>query len=244
MDVCNHRNVTVIREACSSMVRRTKEAAAATRDQLLEAAERVFRERGVTRTSLAEIAAAAGVTRGAVYWHFRDKVDLFDAMCARATSPLQAMLERVHEDARSEPLATLRALCVHALTHLATEPRARAFFEIIFHKSELVGEMEQLASRHEHECESARHRIEAVLREAVALHELPAYTDTTIASHVVHGAIIGLMHEWVIDPKAYDLAAAAPAIVDLLIAGLRANPPRKRDAARKRVARSSTARCR
>ena len=54
------------------MVRRTKEAAAITREQLLDAAERVFRERGVAGSSLAQIAAEAGVTRGAVYWHFRD----------------------------------------------------------------------------------------------------------------------------------------------------------------------------
>jgi len=227
----------------SIMVRKTKEAAAATREQLLEAAERVFRERGVTRTSLAEIAAAAGVTRGAVYWHFRDKVDLFDAMCSRATSPMQTMLERAPEDARVDALATLRALCVQGLAHLATEPRARAFFEIIFHRSELVGDMEQLGSRHERECENARHRIEAVLRRAVAQRELPADTDTKIAAHVVHGAVIGLMHEWVIDPKAYDLERAAPAIVDWLIAGLRAHPPRKRGAAHKRAGRSSARGC-
>ena len=49
------------------MVRRTREAAAATREQLLDAAERVFRDRGVTRTSLAEVAAEAGVTRGALW---------------------------------------------------------------------------------------------------------------------------------------------------------------------------------
>lgn len=224
------------------MVRRTKEAAAATREQLLEAAERIFRERGVTRTSLAEIAAAAGVTRGAVYWHFRDKVDLFDAMCSRATSPLHAMLERSPEDARSDALGTLRSLCVHALTHLACEPRAQAFFEIIFHKSELVGEMEQLACRHERESTGARKRMEAVLRRAVAQRELPADTDIAIAAHVIHGSIVGLMHEWVIDPGSYDLARSAPAIVDMLIAGLRANAPRKGRATRGNARSSGTAR--
>ncbi len=224
------------------MVRRTKEAAAATREQLLEAAERIFRERGVTRTSLAEIAAAAGVTRGAVYWHFRDKVDLFDAMCARATSPMQTLLERAPEDARADALATLRKLCVHALTHLATEPRAQAFFEIIFHKSELVGEMEQLACRHERESTGARKRIEAVLRRAVVQRELPADTDTAIAAHALHGCVIGLMHEWVIDPTAYDLARAAPSIIDLLLEGLRTHPPRKRGAVRRGAARSSARR--
>jgi TetR/AcrR family acrAB operon transcriptional repressor len=222
------------------MVRRTKEAAAATREQLVEAAERVFRERGVTRTSLAEVAAAAGVTRGAVYWHFRDKVDLFDAMCARATSPMRALLDSASEDARTDALTTLHALFVHALTHLATDARAQAFFEIVFHKSELVGELARMADRNERECRSARKRMEALLKRAVVQRALPAATDVAIAAHTLHGCLIGLMHEWVIDPEAYDLAGAAPAIADLLIGGLRAAPPRKRGSARRIAARSSS----
>src|SRR4051794_27229311 len=75
-----------------AMVRRTKEDAAITREQLLDAAENVFRQRGVARSSLAEVAAAAGVTRGAVCWHFRDKADLCAAMCERAMLPLETML--------------------------------------------------------------------------------------------------------------------------------------------------------
>ena len=65
------------------MVRKTKEAALVTREGLLDAAQRVFSERGVTGTSLAEVAASAGVTRGAVYWHFKNKAALFKAMAAR-----------------------------------------------------------------------------------------------------------------------------------------------------------------
>ena len=79
------------------MARRTKEEAQVTRERLLDAAEAIFRERGVTRTSLAEVAAAAGLTRGAVYWHFKDKADLFRAMCDRATLPLDAMFESTRQ---------------------------------------------------------------------------------------------------------------------------------------------------
>ena len=49
------------------MVRRTKEDALATRNRILDTAECVFERRGVSRTSLNEIALAAGVTRGAIY---------------------------------------------------------------------------------------------------------------------------------------------------------------------------------
>ncbi|MDR3299114.1 MAG: TetR family transcriptional regulator, partial [Candidatus Accumulibacter sp.] len=65
------------------MVRKTREEALVTRNAILDAAETVFQEHGVSRTSLAEVAVAAGVTRGAVYWHFTNKADLFDAMVQR-----------------------------------------------------------------------------------------------------------------------------------------------------------------
>ncbi|MBY0439824.1 MAG: TetR family transcriptional regulator, partial [Burkholderiales bacterium] len=57
------------------MPRRTKDAARATHARILDMAEIEFQRRGVSRTSLTDIARAAGVTRGAVYWHFRDKAD-------------------------------------------------------------------------------------------------------------------------------------------------------------------------
>src|SRR5215468_10863238 len=67
------------------MVRRTKEEALETRNRILDAAERIFEKRGVSRTSLQDIAEAAGVTRGAIYWHFKGKDELFAAMMERAT---------------------------------------------------------------------------------------------------------------------------------------------------------------
>ncbi|MBY0410356.1 MAG: TetR family transcriptional regulator, partial [Burkholderiaceae bacterium] len=57
------------------MARRTKEDANATRTRLIDAAESVFLQKGVSRASLNDIARAAGTTRGAIYWHFKDKVD-------------------------------------------------------------------------------------------------------------------------------------------------------------------------
>ena len=68
------------------MARRTKQEAQATRSHILDTAELVFEQRGVSGTSLGEIAKAAGLTRGAIYWHFKDKADLFNA-CLLYTSP-------------------------------------------------------------------------------------------------------------------------------------------------------------
>ena len=92
------------------MVRRTKTEALATRNSLLDAAEQLFQARGVSRTSLNDIATAAGTTRGAIYWHFKDKADLFNAMMERVTMPLEATLASAAENAShtQDPLQGLR----------------------------------------------------------------------------------------------------------------------------------------
>ncbi len=76
------------------MVRKTKQDALATRDLILDTAECVFQRRGVAATSLQEIAQAAGLTRGAIYWHFQNKADVFAAMMQRVVLPLEHTLER------------------------------------------------------------------------------------------------------------------------------------------------------
>ena len=55
------------------MPKRTHEDAERTKQAILESALRLFSRRGYESTSLSDIARFAGVTRGAIYWHFKDK---------------------------------------------------------------------------------------------------------------------------------------------------------------------------
>jgi AcrR family transcriptional regulator len=74
--------------------RRTAEESEATRAELVAVARRLFGERGYSAVGTEEIVAAAGVTRGALYHHFRDKRDLFRAVFAAQE---QAFLQQVGE---------------------------------------------------------------------------------------------------------------------------------------------------
>ncbi|MGN6056860.1 TetR family transcriptional regulator, partial [Pseudomonas aeruginosa] len=58
------------------MARKTKEESQKTRDGILDAAERVFLEKGVGTTAMADLADAAGVSRGAVYGHYKNKIEV------------------------------------------------------------------------------------------------------------------------------------------------------------------------
>ena len=87
--VGNHSNILRL-----IMVRKTKAQAEVTRNAILDAAERLFEVQGLSRTSLQDIASAAGVTRGAIYWHFRDKRELFDSLMERALLPFERLCSR------------------------------------------------------------------------------------------------------------------------------------------------------
>src|SRR3990167_761132 len=109
------------------MVRRTKDEAQATRERLLDTAEDGFLARGLSRSSLQDIAAAAGLTRGAIYWHFADKLALFDAMMTRIDLPMEqarGAAEAGAQDGRTaDPLAALRTLALVPFTLMRDEPR-------------------------------------------------------------------------------------------------------------------------
>ena len=57
--------------------RKTKEDSQLTRSRLLESALDVFSERSFADVTLGEIAERVGMTRGALYWHFKNKNDIF-----------------------------------------------------------------------------------------------------------------------------------------------------------------------
>lgn len=61
-------------------MRRTKDDADKTRQALIDAALELFADNGYESTTISAIAQAAGVTRGAFYWHFQDKAELLNAL--------------------------------------------------------------------------------------------------------------------------------------------------------------------
>ena len=210
------------------MARKTKEDTEHTYALLLDAAESVFTLKGVASTTLNDIAIEAGMTRGAIYWHFKDKGELVRAMCERATLPMEAMVNEVLAVAGDDPLGSVRRLTVHALTQIAESKRQHTVFDILFHKCEKTGELAEVFERELESRNECHSQIEGLLKQAVKRGQLPLDTDTHLAMQALHSYLIGLMHEWLLAPESYDLAKQAESLVDVLLAGLRIAPPRKR----------------
>lgn len=206
------------------MVRKAKGESQATYAALLDAAEAAFSAKGVTRTTLNDVAAAAGMTRGAIYWHFKDKGALVQAMCDRVFLPMQTLLNELAALPGNDPLNALRQMMLHMLVQLAGDPRQHAVFDIMFHHCEKNDDMAFF--KHEKEKrQQCLSKIDAIVAEAIVQGKLPAQTSRLLAVQAINGYLIGLMYEWLMDPSAYDLARHAPGMIDCFLSGLVAQPP-------------------
>ncbi|NDP57814.1 MAG: TetR family transcriptional regulator [Oxalobacteraceae bacterium] len=196
------------------MSRSTKEEALETRSRILDAAENVFHAHGVTRTSLADVATAANVTRGAIYWHFKNKGDLFNAMCERAHLPLEAMVLQSADHPDREPLDQLRAGILFAINDIVHNPQTRRVFEVIFHKCELVDVDDPIRVRQHEGFNDCMHNIERLLILACAQGQLPATLDTQLATVSLHAMLEGLINNWLFAPQSFDLGGQSGRLLD------------------------------
>ena len=176
------------------MVRKTKEEAEATRRQIIEAARRVFLECGVGSTSLEKIASAAGVTRGAVYWHFKNKTDLFFAMREDAVLPF---LDRVVFDAGTDdPLGGIERALQEIIHILVDEAQTRETFQILAFKCEYVGEFSAMKS-----CTAGQMDFLGLLgeayRRAAARGQLRQPADPEMLAYDTFLFVGGLIKHWI-----------------------------------------------
>lgn len=206
------------------MVRRTKEEAQETRQRILDAAEKAFYARGVARTTLADIAALANVTRGAIYWHFNNKADLLQAMLDDLFKPLDALAEASMSLDEMDPLGCLRQLLINLFHQVALDPKTRRINEIMFHKCEFTNEMCDLRRQRQAASLDCNKRIEATLANAVLKAQLPNNLDTVRAAIALRAFIDGVLGQWLLVSDSFSLQQQAAPLVDTMLDMLLLSP--------------------
>ena len=202
------------------MARRTKEDAEATRNALLDAAERVFYDKGVSRASLDDIAREAGATRGAIYWHFKDKVDLFAAMLERVTLPLEQSPAEGGAGVLVDPVLQLRAMLHDVLHAVVHDERARRVFEIAMYKVEYAHELLAVRDRHVGVCDGFRRKLEVVLLAAARARGLALSVPCDVATLGLWALFDGLLQGWILRQGDFDLLAVGRVTIDVYLRGL------------------------
>lgn len=201
------------------MARKKKAEAQQTRQQLIEAAIGQFATRGVTNTTLTDIADAAKVTRGAVYWHFTSKTEIFNAIWEQQLPLRDLIRDRLSLSEKDDPLLMLREQFITALQYIAHEPRQWALLQILYHKCEFTSDM---ISEYE-----IRKRIgfnndflRATLERCISRNIISSQVNVDLTLIVFHGFFSGIIKNWLMNNDSFNLYQQAPALVDNILATL------------------------
>lgn len=182
------------------MVRQTKENAEITRQRIIDAAREVFLSRGVSRTSMEQIAAQAGVTRGAIYWHFSNKTELFSALREQVILPLiDRMDDSLLLESNDDPLGQIGKFLSGTIDALNECSDTRQTFEIMMVKCEYVEELTAVLEQTLCNCERITKKIEQLYERAKTKNQLKPTDSPSILAMDTHLFFSGLIHLWVKD---------------------------------------------
>ena len=195
------------------MARKTKADALKTRQHLIETAIVQFAARGVGNTTLNDIADAANVTRGAIYWHFDNKSQLFNELWLQQPPLRDLIQDQLIGRWGDNPLQRLREKLVVGLQYIAKIPRQQALMQILYHKCEFHNDMiSEQAIREKIGINHLGMRI--ALQKCMDDGLIATSLDLDVIIIILHGSFSGIVKNWLINPMSYDLYKQAPVLVD------------------------------
>ena len=200
-------------------MRRTKEEADNTRTAILTAAELLFLKKGVSHTSLEQIARQAGVTRGAVYWHFQNKAHLFNEMLNQVRLPTEQMAKQISQCDPNNPIVGLRYLCTEVLLTVGSNERKRRILTILQRRCEFTADLREAEERHEAYINEFIDLCEQLFSQPSTAARLYAGITPRMAAISLHTMLLGLLSNWLRDPTLFDVALAGP-MLDGLFRGI------------------------
>lgn len=205
------------------MARKTKEEALKTRELLLDAAIEIFSTKGVSRTTLADIAKQANMTRGAVYWHFENKDAVLEALWEKLLEPFESM-NRVQEVVNApDPLGELKRKYQSFFQILKSTPGLLQLFQILDTKCESVEENGTI-HRLKIECHLEEvQSVETVLSKAIKLGQLPENFDVRLGKLAIFSFIDGLLNSLVLLPGLLEIDRDIPLLLDVIFGSLQSD---------------------
>lgn len=183
-----------------------------------------FYQKGIARTSLNEIAQAAGVTRGALYWHFKNKEDLFDALFQRICDDIESCMKEDSNNNNEQAWPSFRLTLIRFFERLQHNDLHYKFHSILFLKCEHTEQNEAVIAIAKKHQSLWREKIVAVLTDAIQQKALADNLDIDMAVIFIKSSLDSLIWRWLSSEQGFDLAQTAPRMIEIIIDTLENHP--------------------
>lgn len=195
------------------MVRKTKADAEQTRQLLIAAAREMFHRCGVSRTSLEKIAVQAGVTRGAVYWHFANKAELFFAVREENQQMLENAVALLNDPMIDDPLDAIERSLQEFFAILASNVLVQQTFEIMSLRCEYVDEFATVLAEINKPCFRPPHQTEPSLYAGGGERFVAFWPGSESLAYDTLSFITGAFHNWLSTEPGDVLRTRVPAMI-------------------------------
>ncbi|OAM27564.1 transcriptional regulator [Eikenella longinqua] len=205
-------------------MRKTKVEAQKTRNYLLRAALDTFYLRGISRSSLNEIAQTAGVTRGALYWHFKNKEDLFEGLFQQVFAELSNELAHDVETQSPDIWESFEVATINMFQRLETDETMRKFCNIIHLKCEYTEQNHSVVKIMRSYQDMWQRLLTDTLTLSLQKKQLPEDLNVNLAVVFMMSVISGLMNIWLNMPEQFSIGKTAPHIIRAAMGALKYSP--------------------
>ncbi len=199
------------------MVRKTKEETQRTRDQILKVALSVFAERGYSRASLQVIAEGAGFTRGAVYWHFKNKAELFMALSKDIANESDKLFVNPNGVKCIDELCKI--LCSY-LALLESDKRLGTFYKVAYYQMEWTEDLEEIFEDQRQELRDLYVWIFAIIKKLHRKRLIARHHNPKPTSLCLHSMFNGIIATWIADPTFVSLKSDGTAVITSYLSSL------------------------
>lgn len=194
-----------------------------TRERILQSAAAVFARKGFERATLDAVAADAGMTKGAIYWHFKSKNDLFFALLDQRfqahTSPLKVDLASVLKG-DSDPKTGMLELLRTGMQRCVADPAwAQLYLECLS-----LGRNDDVRARLSAFYDQVWAMSASFTRDLQTQGLAPADTDPHTAAIFWTALFDGLVLAWLIKGGELDMDRSLTGIFNMLWKGLAPSP--------------------
>ena len=200
-------------------MRRTKEEAAITREQLLKKALATFSKKGYAATTLEDIAREAEVTRGAIYWHFGSKAELYNTLIREYSNRGGVIMQQAASEGGTL-VDIVRRVFVRQLQAVEEDTALRALIELQLFKTGLVPELEEGRQQQIEGSAGLVEMLAGIMEQGVQAGLLRSDVDPKEMARAYLGFQNGLIHLWLTAPNQFSLKNSSDSFADILMAGL------------------------
>ena len=178
------------------MARKTKQEAENTRNAILNAATQVLLMRGIARTHIDDIAREAGLTRGAIYWHFANKADLLNTLWEELINKNDFLFQVMGGTDEFDPLGFLVEQLFIFIEKMPANAHRRRLFHLFLNEGVLL--QHDYPSHFDRKSfqQQRLKNLEHLLRDAVDKRQLPASIDTWLGAITIVSYIDGLTPQY------------------------------------------------